>query len=297
MDRVGVLSPVDDPDQPALPSVFDYLDHREWLRDWFAAKRAQNPRYSHRLFAMRAGFRSPSMLHLVMTGQRNLTDASFARFCKALGLSAPERAHFRALVDLDRATSPAARTEIYEKLRARQHFRGASEIEEASFDFLSDWALPAIYELAGHPRFRMDPRWLARQLRPRVSEARVRNALDTLVTLGLLEPDEHGGARAVDKAVVTAHEVQGLAVYRYHRSMGSLAMESLEWAEPSIRHFGAVTVRVAPAQLEQLKHEVAAFQERVLAICDAEEGTADDDRDRVVQLNLQLFPLSRRVDP
>ena len=279
----------------SLPSVFDYLDHRAWLKDWFAAKQRLNPRYSHRLFAARAGFRSPSMLHLVITGQRNITDRSFPRFTKALGLSPAERDHFRQLIQLDRATSPAERTHIYERLRARQHFRGANELEEAAFDFLSDWTLPAIHELAGASGFRMDARWVARQLRPRMPVARVRRALEKLLTLGLLEPDEAGGARAVDQAVVTAHEVFGLAVFNYHRSMGTLALEALEWADAPIRHFGAVTVRVSPAQLETLKQEVAAFQERVLALCDADASEAP--RDRVVQLNLQLFPLSARIEP
>lgn len=275
--------------------MFDYLDHRAWLRDWFSAKQAQNPRYSHRLFASRAGFRSPSMLHLVITGSRNITDPSFPKFCKALALSPAERDHFRQLVDLDRAASPAERTEIYERLRARQHFRGASAIEEAGFDFLSDWTVPAIHELSGSPGFQLDVRWIARQLRPRVSLARVRRALDTLSTLGMLNTDEENGTvRPVDQAVVTAHEVSGLAVFNYHRSMATLALDALEWADAPIRHFGAVTVRVSPTQLDALKREVSRFQERVLSLCDA--SPTDEPRDRVMQLNLQLFPLSTRID-
>ena len=171
-----------------------------------------------------------------------------------------------------------------------------TRFEDAGFDFLSDWTVPAVHELAGAPGFRLDAGWVARQLRPKVSVARARRALDTLVTLGMLEADGKGGARAVDRAVVTAHEVFGLAVFNYHRSMGTLALEALEWADAPIRHFGAVTVRVSPAQLETLKQAVAGFQERVLALCDADGETPDEARDRVVQLNLQLFPLSNRIE-
>ena len=45
-------------------------------------------------------------------------------------------------------------------------------------------------------------------------------------------------------------------------------------------------MRASPSVLATLKEEVAAFQERVLDLCDEAPG------DRVVQLNLQLFPLS-----
>ena len=47
---------------------------------------------------------------------------------------------------------------------------------------------------------------------------------------------------------------------------------------------------VPSSLVARLKQEVTAFQERVLHLCD----TAPEERDRVYQLNLQLFPLSDR---
>lgn len=276
---------------PDLPTVFAYLDHRAFLKDWFEAKKAANPRYSHRLFASKAGFSSPSMLHLVITAQRNITAQSLPRFAKALQLGPAERDYFKELVALDRARTLAERNDIYQRLRARQHFRGANDLEAAGFDYLSDWTLPAVRELAGAPGFRFDARWVAKRLRPRVTVARAQKALDTLVTLGMIRPSDDGGAVQHDVAVVTPHEVAGLAVYNYHRSMGGLALQALEGAAPAERHFGAVTVRVSADTLGRLKAEVAAFQERVLAICDE-----DEHGDRAMQLNLQLFPLSAALE-
>ena len=38
----------------SLPDLYAYLDYRKYLEDWFDARKAANPRFSHRMFARRA---------------------------------------------------------------------------------------------------------------------------------------------------------------------------------------------------------------------------------------------------
>jgi uncharacterized protein (TIGR02147 family) len=71
------------------------------------------------------------------------------------------------------------------------------------------------------------------------------------------------------------------------------ARDAIEAFDPEERHLGAVTVAVPASLVPRLKQEVAAFQERVMHLCD----TAAEDKDRVYQLNLQLFPLSDSREP
>lgn len=273
---------------PNLPKPFDYLDHREFLRDWFQAKCAQNSRYSHRMFAQRAGVKSPSLLHLVIKGERNLTHRTLPGFCKALGLDGDAKRFFSLLVKLDRSRTPRERNEIYQSLAAERRFRDAFELEHAGFDYISKWHVPAIRELAGIDGFRMDPEWVAKQLRPTITVAQARDALELLVRLGLIVPDTQGGATQRDVAVVTPHQVRSLAAYNYHANMIRLAGESLERFGSAERHVGAITLRVSEQTLAHLRNEVIRFHERMLALCDE-----DTDGDRVVQLNTQIFPLSK----
>jgi len=250
------------------------VDHRAFLGAWFAAKKTQNPRYSHRLFAGQAGYSTPSLLGLIIKGERNLTDRLLPGFMKALGLDREARATFRLLVDLDRARSLADRAHLIELLAARRRFEGAWRIEDQGFTYLSRWTMPAIRELAGREDFRLDADWVAARLRPRAKCAEVQEALDLLVEMGMLLPDT---------------EVASVAVRRYHQVMGGLAVAELEHKGSAERHFGAVTVLVAPALLPRLKSEIAAFQERMLALCDDSEEPSEI----AMQLNLQLFPLSQ----
>ena len=272
-----------------LPEVADYVDYRAFLSVWFRAKKEQNPRYSHRLFARQAGYTNPSLLGLIIKGERNLTDTLLPGFMKAMGLDREARATFRLLVDLDRARSLADRAHLIERLAARRRFGGARRLEDQGFAYLSRWTLPAIRELAGRDDFRLDADWVAARLRPRATLAEVREALDLLVEMGMLVPAADGGATQSEQSVVTAHEVASVAVRRYHQVMGELAVAELEHKGGPERHFGAVTVLVPPALLPTLKSEISAFQERMLALCDDQ----DEPGEVALQLNLQLFPLSQ----
>lgn len=268
------------------PDVFGYLDHRAFLRAWFDAKQQSNPRYSHRLFASRAGVSNPSLLHLVMKGQRRITPKTLPGFLRALGLEGEAAVHFERLVLLARAKTDAERRPILEAIRASRRFRAANHLEAGALDYLSDWTLPAIRELAGAPGFRADAAWIAARLRPRVTTAHARRSLETLLRIGLLK-EVDGEVRPTDTSLVTPHEVFDVAVFGYHQMMMTCAKEALETVDAERRHYGAVTVRVSEERLAVLKDEVARFQERILALCDDSPEGED-----VVQLNLQLFPLT-----
>lgn len=276
-----------------LPTVFDHLDFRAFLAEWFAAKKASNPRFSHRMFARLAGQRSPSLLHHVMEGTRNLTPATTESFARAMKLGAGEAEFFGLLVALGQAETDTERNEAWERIAATRRFREARRIEGAGFEYLSSWYYPAIRELAHRGDFVDDPDWIARTLRPRITPARARRALEAMLGLGLLVRADDGRVRPADASVVTPHEVEGLAVHNYHHGMLERAREAIDAFDPTERHFGAVTVAVPDALVPRLKQEIAAFQERLLNLCD----TAAEPKDRVYQLNLQLFPLSESREP
>ncbi|MFK7928578.1 MAG: DUF4423 domain-containing protein, partial [Myxococcota bacterium] len=137
--------------------------------------------------------------------------------------------------------------------------------------------------------FRPDPAWVGEQLRPRISAADAKKALDTLVQLGLLVQADETLVPA-EASVVTPTEVTGLAVQNYHRGMLGRASESIERFSGDERHLLAITVSVPDALMPTIKAEANAFMERMMHLCDS----STDDADRVMQMNLQLFPLSGR---
>ena len=270
---------------PPLPSPYEYLAYRRYLADWFKAKKEANPRFSHRLFARLAGEKNPSLLHHVIEGRRNLTQRTVASFVRGLGLRSGEAQFFRLLVDLDQAKHADERNLAWEKISATRRFREARRIDRDAFEYLSNWALPAIRELAHRSDFRPDPAWVGDQLRPRIPASEARKALALLKDLGLLVESD-GTLIAAEASVTTPPEISRLAVLNYYRGVMDRAAEAIERFEGTERHLISVTVGVPASLLPTLKAESNAFLERMMHLCDA----STEDTDQIMQMNLQIFP-------
>ena len=217
---------------------------------------------------------------------------------RVMSLPPDEARFFGLLVELDRGGDREARTALFEKIAATARFRAARPIEGETFRYLSHWYIPAIRELAGIPGFRPDPAWIARQLRPKITPAKAKAALEVLDQLGMVRVAEDGTIQLSDGDFVTPHEVAGLAVHNYHRGMLQRSQDSIDAFSPSDRHPGAVTVRVPASRVSELKSEVTAFLERILDLSAASpDDTEASDGQQVVQVNVQLFPMSTSVQP
>lgn len=272
-----------------MPEIYRYLDYRAYLSDWFEARKAEDPSFSRRSFARLAGKSSPGLLTEVLNG-RQLTAKMVSAFSGALGLSKAEADFFDALVQLDQATNSVQRNHAWKRISAARPFQRARSIEGASVRYLSQWWIPVVKELAHRREFRLDPKWIATRVRPPISEAQARVAIDTLTELELIQTTGDGRARPTDNVVSTPKEVQGLAVHNYHKSMLERGIDAIDTFPPEDRHFLAATVSVPASLMPTLKAELNSFHQRILQIC----GPYEDNAEQVLQLHMLMFPLSDR---
>lgn len=273
------------------PNIHGYLDFRSFLRDWFEARRAEDPKFSKRSFARLAGKSSPGLLTEVLNG-RQLSPKMVRAFANAMKLTAPEADFFDALVQLDQARSTRDRNHAWDRISASRAFQEARRIEGASVRYLSDWWIPVVRELAHRRDFQRDPAWIAARVRPPITEAMARRALEILIGLEMLIESGDGQLVPAEGVLTTPQEVAGLAVHNYHLGMLQRAIESIDSVDPEDRHLLAATVSVPHSVVGQLKDELNAFHRRVLDLCGRHEGDADE----VLQLHLVLFPLSDRAE-
>lgn len=191
----------------ALPDLYTYLDYRKYLRGWFDARKAGNPRFSHRAFARRAGQSSPSLLLHVIAHKRNLTPLTTESFAKAMELKGEDAEFFHGLVSFDQAETLDERNRAWERIRAARRFREARRLEGDGVEYLSRWFYAAIRELATCEAIRPDPVWIAETLRPSITAEQAQQALDLLLSLGLLRAEPDGSVVPAEASVVTPHEV------------------------------------------------------------------------------------------
>ncbi len=269
------------------PNIFEYLDYREYLRDYYEAGKENLSAFSYRYLARLAGFSSPNFFKLVMDGDRNLSSVSVEKFANALKLGHEEKRFFEDLVAFNQAESVEERNEAFEQLAASQRFRRARRIDSSMFEYLSRWYHPVIRELAAREDFREDPEWVAERLNPQVPVDKVADSLELLLEMGLLQREADGTVTRGNPSLTTGHEVRSLAIGNYHRQMLARAEESIESIDRSLRDISALTVCIDPENVDDLKERIHAFRETLLDLCDRDENPHT-----VFQMNFQLFPLS-----
>jgi uncharacterized protein (TIGR02147 family) len=268
--------------------VYGYLDYRAFLRDHYAAKKAQSRGFSYRSFSKRAGVASPNYLKLVIEGKRSLSTTMAERFAHACGLDADAGRYFGHLVGFNQAKTSTARAQFYDKLTGFQRYRQAHKLELAHAAYYSDWYMPAIRELAASREFRDNPEWVADQLIPKITPLQAQRALETLQELGLLLRDDRGKLAQADALVSTGPETRGLHIVAFHRAMTLRAMESIDIVPAAERDISSLTLCLGRSGLRNLKERLQRLRRELLEL-----SALESDPEQVVQVNFQLFPLSR----
>jgi uncharacterized protein (TIGR02147 family) len=270
--------------------VFRYLDYRRFLADVYIAQKERG--LSYRAFSRRAALGAPNYLKLVIDGKRNLTTSMALRFAHAAGLSGEGADYFVELVAFCQASKSADKQKHHQRLLAFRRYREAHKLENAHAEYHSAWYLPAIRELVSSRDFRDDPKWIAHKLWPAIKPSEAKQALMILLKLGLLERDDQGQLHQTNAIVTTGPETRGVHIASYHAEMTKRAIASIDLVPSAQRDLSALTLCVSKSGLERMKQRIQALRRELLALSESDDG-----RSEVVQINFQIFPLTRAEQP
>jgi uncharacterized protein (TIGR02147 family) len=273
-----------------MKSIFQYIDYRKFLSDYYAEKKATTRHFSYRYFCTKAGITSPSFLKLVMDGKSNISIAMIDKFAIALKLNKKEFRYFKHLVLFNQSPDAQDKQEHYAVLVTMSNNVSQNILGSEQFEYLSKWHTAVIRELICQHDFKDDFKALAESVIPAISQRDAHYSVRLLLKLGLIVKKPDGAYRQVDRALATNRDIAGPAIRAFNKSMIELAARSIDEMENTRRHVSGITMGVSRECYEVLCAEVEAFKDRVAAIVD---NSAESDR--VYQLNLQLFPVGQGV--
>jgi uncharacterized protein (TIGR02147 family) len=265
--------------------VFRYQDYRAFLAAFYTLRKSSG--LSYRRFSATVGLGAPNYLKLVIDGKRNLSPTMAARFAEACKLQGESSEYFCLLVQFNQSRTDEERNARREQLVRFARYRQAQPVEVAQADYHATWYIPVVRELVACPLFVGDSAWVARALRPEISEKQAEHALEVLERLGFLERDAAGRYCQTSRAVSTGDQASGLHIRNYHAEMMKRATAAMETVPAREREISSLTLSVSPALLEEVARRVNSLRDELVRLCDAELSPS-----KVVQLNLQLFPVS-----
>ena len=278
-------------DKKRTITIFEYVDYRFFLRDYYEAYKKVSSDFTYRSFAQKAGV-SSSLLKDILTGRQNLSLKIMQKYACAMNLSAKETAYFEALVCFNNAkTNFQKNTYFGEMVRLRGRSR-VKFLDAKQYVFFSKWYNPVVREMMSHRGFGDDPEAIARSIVPQVTTAQVRKSIALLKELGLVFQNPDGKWLATDKVISSEYEIQSVALKNYHNEMLDCARNALDNFPSERRDFQGLTLSTSRETYNRLKEHIRQFTDELLSITAADKGNSDT----VFQINVHMFPFEREAD-
>ena len=273
-----------------MRSILEYDNYRKYILDFYQEKK-ETQKLSWRTFAERANISSPVFLKLVCDGKSGLAEDTAMRVAKAMDLAGHEYDFFLLLVKFNQAKNDDTRNIVFDGMMEIARTHRVNVLGAGLYDYFADWKNSAIRELAPALKH-ASPEKIAKNCLPEISKENATEVLDFLVKNGFLKKRGTTHFRQTQKSLATGRiSIVAPSVRSFHRQMCELALNTLDKVPVTERNFSTITIGLTEKSYQKIVKELAHFRRRVIAI-----ATNDDDVKRVYELNLQLFPLSKKID-
>lgn len=271
--------------------IFEYTDYREYLQDLIRNKKEKLGSYSIRLLSMKAGIKSPGFLSMVLNNKRNITTELAERIADALGLSKKERQYFLLMVEYTHTKRIDSKHEILQQMLTLSRSSPVRNLLPEQFEFYDKWyysVMRELIEVIDVTDSNADQ--IAEYFDPVLKTREVRQALDILTKLKLIHRNDEGKYKRNDTLISCGDGVRSVVIPKYQSEMMGLADAALKRLPREQRDYSTVTLSINYNAFVKIKESCNRFRKEILDI-----ASKVDAPDRIVQVNIQCFPVSKVV--
>lgn len=276
-------------------NLYDYFNYREFLADYYTARKARDKNFSYRYFAMKAGYNSSGLYSSVVQSKVSLTEKTTPKFVKALQLDEKEEAYFKLMIEFTHAMTSKAKQEIFDEMLPYLP-KKIQKLKSNQREYYSKWYHTAIHLALDVVEVRDgdkdDVTELAKSLNPEISYKEAKSSLQLLKELDLVEATPEGLLQAKFASIMgSGDELGAMAIHEYQCHMMDMAKESLGRFSKSERQVRCTSMSVSTEGRERILTKIENFQDDIRKIVQS-----DQNESQVYHFNIQFFPLTREMD-
>jgi uncharacterized protein (TIGR02147 family) len=269
-----------------MPSIFEYLDYRKFLHDFYNEKKRKNPHFSYQTWANKAGFRSKSFFPELISGKKNIAGDAIDSIAHSIGLDGKSFAYFETLIAFNQSKTHEQKARSWARLAEFNRRSSARLLIRDQHDFYRQWYHHTVRELIVMHDIANDWERLASLVVPAITPRQAKVSVALLLRLGLIR--KTGKRYELTDAVVTSgDEVRSVAVTEFHLQNLDIAKKAVTGCPSAERDVSCVAAALSPQGFAAVKEEVRRFREKLVAIVEK-----DANQDRVFHVNVQLYPTS-----
>lgn len=270
-------------------NLFQYSDHHTYLSDSLNALRSLNSKLSYQKLMDELQLTSKSQIFRLLKAEPFVLSKELVyRLSAYLGHSPREAEYFHLLVAFGEAESESDRLFFFEQLKKVSRPIPKARFSGTDFEYFSEWYYPVVRELVTHPKVTLDT--IGKSIYPPLTEEQVQNAIAVLEHLGMIHKE---GTQYVQKqsAIVPDPEFRSLVIRSFQIRHMKIAEEALKYSNIQQQHLGAITFGINKEGEQRIRNKISEFISDVISIASQYENNYD----HVMQLNLQLFPVSKVI--
>jgi uncharacterized protein (TIGR02147 family) len=267
-------------------SIFEYLDYREFLRDFYKEQKRKHFYYSFRFLSQRTKI-DPAHIARVFQCKRHLSEKSLAPFIALCKFNEEEKLYFDRLVSFNTARNNRQASQAFEALLSLLSVKSLT-LHPEQYVFYTKWYYTAVRALIAMRSFAIkDSAKIARMLSPSITAGQARESVKLLLKLGLIRKTPDGILSVTETHITTGAQWRSLAVNAFQAETLRLAKESIDRHAKEVRDISTVTIGIKKERMDEIRERIAEFRKSIIHCAEQ-----DQDPDDVYQLNVQLFPLT-----
>lgn len=272
-----------------MRSLFDYDSYRRFLADYFQAMKARRSTFSYRSFAQKAGFSSCGFCHQILSGSRNLTEDATEKMIVGLGISGKKAQYFKALVRFEQTRRQEEKEKAFAEMNALRKDSAFFRMNRSHLRYFEHWWYPVLRNLVAYAPWGEDYALLGSLIDPPITEAQARHGVSVLRSLDLVEQDGNGNWK-LSSTLVSSADVPAFVKSETRKEVFQLGLDSLERFSSHERHATYYTLSLRGPTYLKLVELIEELNAHATAI-----ASEDDQVDRIYELAVLLYPLSKRL--
>jgi uncharacterized protein (TIGR02147 family) len=270
-----------------VESIFEYDSYRIFLKNYFAAKKKERPSFSQRYFAKKSGYSAHNFCALAIEGKRNLSMESIQKIIKGMGLKGKAATYFENLVCLNQATTISDKELYFHRLKKIGKKTQFYQLHKDQFFFYEKWYYPIVRELITLMDWNGDFSVLAKAVRPPISSAEAKEAVELLVNTGMVKKEQSRGYVLSDEFVTSAG-VPEFIKKKARRDVLLKGIETIDTIATREKYVAYSTVTMSKALYEEVREILDETRQKILLLV-AEDAAANE----IYEVVFQVLPVSQ----
>jgi uncharacterized protein (TIGR02147 family) len=269
--------------------IYDYLDCRAFLKDKCDELKLQRPGFSYRQLSLMANIKSPSFIAGFIAGKKNISHQVALRIAHVLELDPHEIEFFINLLNLAQgATHEEKKMALAQCIRQAKDHQNIEVETFLVYEYYANWYNVVIRDLIAVFDIGDDYKELSSLLDPPIKPEQAKESIDLLLKLGLIKKNNMGFYKRTHRFLTSKSHIKTPAVHDFQSEMMKKAILSLQRHNREIRDISTLTFSIDQSTYMHIFKMIESFRTSVLSLV-----KTINEPDQVVQLNIQLFPVSK----